>query len=357
MTFYNCITGPTGKIIRTSFGPADERCLTFLPYGWEERALVNGAAATLRLCFIETDTLLVCFEREGAKANLRWEIPANLSREARRGRMQNWSEFSYGKNGDVGWVDLKGSPDDPWEVSLAFESNLQINEIDENGIEWDGDSGYYVVGFSTNVTDAIAIARKGYEKVEDPTVAYNRVKADWDEFFDSLPSPSPLIPEDLYHLAATALRMGLYAPRNYMTYSCSVPCKVHFNYFWLWDTSFQAIGQSLWSPELAKDNMLTLFQAQDPNGKVYHMVDDGLGKWSPEENISQPPVQFWAINKIYEKNGDKDFLREMYEHSSEYIDWWFRERDVDEDGLCEYHWGDVRLVGMIPFDIFLNQFP
>ncbi|MND73795.1 Glucosidase YgjK precursor [compost metagenome] len=51
---------------------------------------------------------------------------------------------------------------------------------------------------------------------------------------------------------------------------------------------------------------------------------------------SKPPLAAWAVNAIYEADHDLSFVREMYDKLVLYHEWWFRYRDHNKNGICEY---------------------
>ena len=52
--------------------------------------------------------------------------------------------------------------------------------------------------------------------------------------------------------------------------------------------------------------------------------------------MTKPPLLAWAAWKLYEIDGDREFLDEIYEPVVRWNDWWFEKNDVNGDGLCEY---------------------
>jgi putative isomerase len=51
---------------------------------------------------------------------------------------------------------------------------------------------------------------------------------------------------------------------------------------------------------------------------------------------TKPPLSGWAIWEVYKKTDDIDFLAELYPQLVLYHNWWYRFRDCDGDGLCEF---------------------
>lgn len=103
---------------------------------------------------------------------------------------------------------------------------------------------------------------------------------------------------------------------------------------WSWDSWKQAVGLVLFHPELAKNNIRSMFDYTDSLGMVADCIyaDKHENNWRD----TKPPLAAWAVWKIYEKTNDKAFVREMYPMLIKYHRWWYANRDHDKNGLCEY---------------------
>lgn len=55
-----------------------------------------------------------------------------------------------------------------------------------------------------------------------------------------------------------------------------------------------------------------------------------------EADVTKPPLIAWAAWKLFEIDGDREFLDEIYEPIVRWNNWWFDNNDVDGNGLCEY---------------------
>jgi glycogen debranching enzyme len=214
----------------------------------------------------------------------------------------------------------------------SFDFEVRENRIESIKLI---DSFFMIISFSDTESGAIELAKKGHRKATDKGKdrVFEGIKEDWDSFLSSIKGNEKKY-KILLEEALTALRMNLYAPRNKMRYYCSAPCKIHFNYFWGWDTAFHALGINHFNSDLAIENLLTQFAGMRANGMLCSMIDDSL---TPSSDISQPPAQAWAIDEIYKKTGNLEFLQEMYLKSKAYLRWFYKERDLDEGGLYEFH--------------------
>ena len=162
-------------------------------------------------------------------------------------------------------------------------------------------------------------------------------------------------------MAATALDNARYAPRGAMKYWGCVPTKVHYNWFWLWDSGFEALGYSEFKPKMATDVIDAIFQAQRKDGFIAHMEDERAEPITPH---SQSPVFGFSggkmIDRYYDDPDYKRFEKEMYEKGKLYIDWWKRARDENHNGLFEYisqdegGWDNSTRMYYVPRGMFIS---
>jgi putative isomerase len=117
-----------------------------------------------------------------------------------------------------------------------------------------------------------------------------------------------------------------------------------FHGFWAWDSWKHAAAVVNYNPELAKNQMRALFDYQEPNGFIPDCIyRNNLIEENNYRN-TKSPLAAWAIWKIYEKTKDVNFLKEFYPKLKSYHSWWYKERDHDQDGLCEFGSTDGTLI-------------
>lgn len=124
-----------------------------------------------------------------------------------------------------------------------------------------------------------------------------------------------------------------------------------FNGVWAWDSWKHAYALASVNPELAKNNVRAMFDYQvvknDPVRPQDHgMVIDAIfynkekvrggdgGNWN--ERNTKPPLASWAVWQIYSTTKDVSFIEEMYPKLRVYHQWWYRNRDHNQNGLVEY---------------------
>jgi beta-galactosidase len=108
----------------------------------------------------------------------------------------------------------------------------------------------------------------------------------------------------------------------------------YFNGYWAWDTWKQAVGTLIFDADLAREQVREMFRHQDKSGMIADVVylDASEDNWRD----SKPPLAGWAIEEIYLETGDRAFVEELYPGLVAYHRFWYRDRDHDGDGLCEY---------------------
>lgn len=123
----------------------------------------------------------------------------------------------------------------------------------------------------------------------------------------------------------------------------NMPSKFTFRHQWLWDSAFHAIVLSSYDVRMAEEELLNLFEAQKPDGRIPHEIF--LSKdfcklfWNVDDYspwTTQPPVLAIAVKHIMDAGGDREFLVKAFNALDRY-DRWFRDfRDADRDQLMAY---------------------
>jgi glycogen debranching enzyme len=136
------------------------------------------------------------------------------------------------------------------------------------------------------------------------------------------------------------MRAGLISSRFYTTREAMTPSILHYVGSWQWDNFFHAMAYRHVEPRLAQDQLRILLDHQREDGMIPDAIhDEGTVTrltFPVEADVTKPPLLAWAAWKIYEYDGDREFLDEIYEPIVRWNNWWFEKNDVDGNGLCEY---------------------
>ena len=161
----------------------------------------------------------------------------------------------------------------------------------------------------------------------------------WHEWFAAVP---PVLDSFRvqYYFAWWVMRAGLISTRYYTTREAMTPSKFHYVGVWQWDAYFHALAYRYVDRHLAQDQLRILFDHQRADGMLPDAVhDEGIVTHlaTPvDADVTKPPLVGWAAWKLYEYDGDREFLEEIYEPLVRWNRWWFEKNDRDGNGLAEY---------------------
>lgn len=131
-------------------------------------------------------------------------------------------------------------------------------------------------------------------------------------------------------------------------YKFIAPAKKEYVYQFLWDTGFHAIVLSNFDTDWAKSEITNYLKAQWDDGFLPHIIfwkgqTHDLPHWAFLESklslrpqtsaITQPPIFPIAVEEIFEKDPDKEFLKVVLPKLAAANRWLTENRDPDKDGL------------------------
>jgi putative isomerase len=117
-----------------------------------------------------------------------------------------------------------------------------------------------------------------------------------------------------------------------------------FNGFWSWDSWKHAVSLVKFNSDLAKNQVRAMFDFQNEEGMIADCVYRDNVIEMPNWRDTKPPLSAWAVWVIYEQTQDIAFLKELYPKVEKYHQWWYKYRDHDQNGLCEYGSTDGSLI-------------
>ena len=189
---------------------------------------------------------------------------------------------------------------------------------------------------------------------QHPTHLFNKNNMRWQRYLDqTLHSNSSKQYKNVAVKSIETLITNWKSPAGAIQHDGIVPSTSYkwFIGMWSWDTWKEASAVASFDPTLAKNSVRALFDYQitpyddvrpQDKGAIIDAIfynkdasrgDDG-GNWN--ERNSKPALASWAVWNIYEATKDKEFLKEMYPKLVAYHQWWYRNRDHNKNGLCEY---------------------
>lgn len=187
-----------------------------------------------------------------------------------------------------------------------------------------------------NITRTRAINRY----VPDFDAVVDAARARWQAWFEAVPT----VPEaycSQYYFAWWVLGINLIRLYFHPQHEGMIPSKRGYVGVWNWDSYFHAIALRHIDIETARNQFRILLSHQLDNGMIPDVIQDHGAlshstDYGIDADITKPPLTAWAVWKLYEADGDKAFLDEIYDDLARAQKWWFAEQDSDQNGLCEY---------------------
>jgi len=182
----------------------------------------------------------------------------------------------------------------------------------------------------------LVLKNRKSEKEAELSLLKNNLKLQFkDSVYQQVLAKSHLTLQNNWRIAAGELKYeGLFPSYHYEW----------FNGFWSWDSWKHAVGLSYYNTKLAKNQMRALFDFQKEDGFVVDCIYRDTTIEAHNYRDTKPPLSAWAVVKIYDKDLDTTFVKELYPKLKKYHYWWYNKRDYDKDGLCEYGSTDGSLI-------------
>ena len=217
-------------------------------------------------------------------------------------------------------------------VSPGGECNVYFKEDAEIHDAADGEftalmkkDGRFAFSYGKSENEAVALCRKGMELKLDE-LKNKKLKP-----FVNIRTENSKYPS-LYAKCISVMRSQLYSPEGSIRRIWSTPDRLPHRNMWLWDSVFHAIGHRHLDVNIAENLILALFDVQRADGFIPHMA-------RPDyiSDITQPPVIAWGSFLVYEKSGNKAFLKTVLEKNKAFLFWCRENRRKTEKELYSWH--------------------
>lgn len=212
------------------------------------------------------------------------------------------------------------------EKEARREQNGNVEKIETDlGVFYltteEKDGAYYFT-FSYNVENIRILS--------DPEL--NELKTKRYAYFENLPKCKDEKYEKLYYKCLSINKENVYSAEGKIPCRWTTPDRVPHRFMWLWDSVFHAMAFAEYDLEMAKDAIRAVLKLQREDGFIAHMM-------SPQgiiSEITQPQVLAWGVWTVYQKDKDKEFLRECVPALRKFLIWTIKNRDNNENGLLEW---------------------
>ncbi len=306
--------------------------LDYLPGRLVQKFYIDGLLVQMQLIFIDSRTALIETELTSNK-----DCQIELSWKGKHwfGEVKESHDFS---------ISLK----DGGHLSTRFDMDVELKKTSENTflismgdrpISLESDKPfkiYYTQSAYVDEHDLIQSTDLNINGLEESEGYFIRNEDRWNAYLSKIldlkfPEYKNVAVKSLETLvtnwrspAQDILHHGLFPSYAYSG----------FHGVWSWDSWKHAVAIALFDPELAKEQLRVMYDYQDDMGMIADVIyrDKAENNWRD----TKPPLSGWAIWKIYEADGDKSFLEEMYPKLTKYHNWWYEYRDNNQNDLSEY---------------------
>ena len=207
--------------------------------------------------------------------------------------------------------------------------------------------------YQANYSQTLTLKQEDLQKELDALAkmdvndAFKANEVRWNGYLSALlDADSKFMKENKYRRAVVKSLMTLNS--NYRSaagdiiHGGSYPSYNGFFGVWSWDSWKIASANALYNTEMAKSEMLALFDYQSDKG----MVPDFISYYKDRNNWrdTKPPLSAWGTLNVYNECHDKEFLSVMFDKIYKFHQWWYTDRDHDKNGICEYGSTDGSLI-------------
>ncbi len=226
--------------------------------------------------------------------------------------------------------------------NIAYTTNARLieNEITAVGAETQAIRLRFAPGAGDRALLLNITPRLGFNRwVPHPAEALEAAARRWHAWFSAVPPVAEWLRAQYYY-AWWIMRAGLISTRFYTTREAMTPSKLFYVGVWQWDAYFHALAYRHLDMSLAKDQIRIVLDHQREDGMIPDAIhDEGTVThltFPIEADVTKPPLLAWAAWKLYQTDGDREFVDEIYEPVVRWNNWWFANNDTDNNGLCEY---------------------
>ncbi len=223
---------------------------------------------------------------------------------------------------------------------VTFPKNFKLNVTDKSYTAISSktsDCDYVLISFFNNPKERSLALTKSDEILKNASRSITQSKDRWNEYLTkTLRNDLPKSYNRVAVKSVVTLMANWRSAKGDILHEGVIPSNSNknFNGFWAWDSWKHAVALSHFAPNLAKDQVKSMFDYQTPEG----MISDNIFSDKKRNNYrdSKPPLAAWAVMEIFKQTNDLEFLNEMFPKLVKYNRWWYSFRDHDQNGICEY---------------------
>ena len=221
-------------------------------------------------------------------------------------------------------------------VSFPIDYKIAINDNSYNAKSVKTSNKTYVlISFYNDERQMLESASTAKLILKTPTIYIAQNKARWNGYLTKVLRND--MPQDYNRVAVKSvvtLLSNWRCAKGDLLHDGVMPTHAFFLGYWAWDSWRHAFALARFAPELAKNQVRAMFDYQSDDG----MIPDVIYTDKSKNNMldSKPPLAAWAVMEIFKQTKDTTFVKEMFPKLIKYNQWWYKNRDHNQNGICEF---------------------
>jgi len=222
-------------------------------------------------------------------------------------------------------------------INFPENTNIEINS-DKNSYFTEGEKYNFIsISYFNNKNEYLLLKNKLDKSLTHPEKLFTENSSRWNNYLKSVLRYD--MPEKFNKIAVKSIMTLISnwrSAKGDLFHDGVIPSHAvyYFVGFWAWDSWKHAVALAHFAPKLAKDQIRAMFDYQDANGMVIDCIFANKKENNPRD--TKPPLAAWALMEIFQQTSDTAFVKEMYPKLEKYYNWWFKNRDHDKNGICEF---------------------
>lgn len=305
------------------------------------------------LIFMSNRTALIKVSIENQSAEhtqaiaIKWRGNSFLE-EVKFAKQSEGIKVNFGKNDHIGWI----STSDRNEIALT-ENAQQYSILGETKILSPQSTSTTFLSQTFCFSEQESAKEKALlaEILKTPTNAFLANKARWNQHLENsvanFKTPFNTIAHQQIGVKCLQTLHGNWrSAAGFLKHDGLFPSYNYewFNGFWSWDSWKHAVAIAQYDTELAQNQIRAMYDFQDEEGMIADCVYRDTIIENHNWRDTKPPLSAWSVWEVFQVSKDKEFLTELFPKIEKYHNWWYKYRDIDQNGLCEYGSTDASLI-------------
>jgi len=305
------------------------------------------------LIFVSNRTALIkvsidnLSEKEAQNLSVKWQGNSFLE-EVQFVKEADGVSINFGKNDNIGWIAASGNK----EIEVTQDAQNYTIQISSKALSPQSTWTTYLSQTFCFSEKELATENTVVRTIlQEPSEVFSANTSRWNQHLDNsianFKAPFNTIAHQKIGIKCLQTLHGNWrSAAGFLKHDGLFPSYNYewFNGFWSWDSWKHAIAIAQFDTELAQNQIRAMYDFQDDLGMIADCVYRDTIIENHNWRDTKPPLSAWSVWEVFQLSKDQDFLQELFPKIEKYHAWWYKYRDIDQNGLCEYGSTDGSLI-------------